>query len=270
MHSKFIITNDKGGVGKSTLAQFVILHLSRQVRPIRAVEYDRQPKLRRFFGDGVVSHSIGPEWEKQFADGASLATFWDPLVKWFQVERPLVVDFGAQVWDYFRAWGEAAMLGEIVDSRRVCLLIPVTADVEAVAAAQRVVESSVAILPHARRVVLFCDKDGEVEMLKGLPEYEAFRATLARHGVEVRRIPVLAREGYPMLAGRGWRFDKIYTAKPIDVVRATGASLMVGGRTITAVRGWVDAMTGALADVLAQPGVEVAAAGSPAVVANAS
>lgn len=266
MHSKFIITNDKGGVGKSTLAQFVILHLSRQVQPIRAVEYDRQPKLRRFFGDGVVSHSIGPEWDKQFADSASLATFWDPLVKWFQVERPLVVDFGAQVWDYFRAWGEAAMLGEIVDSRRVCLLIPVTADAEAVVAAQRIVETSVAILPHARRVVLFCDKDGDVEMLKGLPEYEALRATLARHGVEVRRIPVLAREGYPMLAGRGWRFDKICAAKPIDVVRATGASLMVGGRTITAVRGWVDAMTEALADVLAQPG----AAGSSAVAANAS
>jgi len=147
----------------------------------------------------------------------------------------------------------------------VCLLIPVTADAEAVSAARRIIETSAAILPHARRVVLFCDKDGEVEMLKGLPEYDAFRAALARYGAEVRRIPVLAREGYPMLAGRGWRFDKIYTAKPIDVVRATGASLMVGGRTITAVRGWVDAMTDALKDVLVVPGAQPAAGFSPAV-----
>lgn len=253
MHTKYIVANDKGGVGKSTIAQFCILHLMQAHGSVRIAEYDRQPKLRRFFGESVITHSIGPEWERQFSDPTSLTTFWDPMVKWIQVERPLVVDFGAQVWDYFRAWADGVMLSEIIDCTRVTILVPVTADAEAVVGASKIVASAPAVLPGARIVLLFCDKDGEVGLLKGMPEFRQLNSVIEAGRVEMRVVPVMLREGYPLVASRGWRFDQIYRAKPADLVAAAGASLMVASRTIKAVRTWVDAMTGALSDVLGPP-----------------
>lgn len=250
MQTKFIVANDKGGVGKSTLAQFCILHLKHKRQSVRIVEYDRQPKLRRFFGESVITQSIAPEWEMQYADGGALATFWDPAVKWFRVERPLVMDFGAQVWDYFHAWSKSVMLPDMIDSSRITVLIPVTADAEAVVGALRVVHSAPSILPNARLVVLFSNKDGDVELMKGLAEFGQLKAAIAADKAECRTMPVLAREGYPLLASRGWCFDQIYKAKPIELVNATGASLMVASRTITSVRTWVDGMTQALGEVL--------------------
>ncbi len=250
MHANYIIANDKGGVGKSTIAQYCILHLMRTVGEVRPVEYDRQPKLQRFFGDGIITQSIGPEWERQFNDPASLATFWDPMVKWFQVKRPLVADFGAQVWSYFHAWADSVMLPEIIDSSRVTVLIPVTADAEAVVGALRVVRSAPAVLPKARLVLLLCDKDGEVTLLQGMPEFRELREAVDAGRVEMRIIPVLSREGYPLLASKGLRFDQISKAKPVEIVHATGATLTVASRTIKAVRTWMDAMEVALSDVL--------------------
>ncbi|WP_448188526.1 division plane positioning ATPase MipZ [Azospirillum sp. sgz301742] len=254
MRTKFIVANDKGGVGKSTLAQFCILYLQHKGTPARVVEYDRQPKLQRFFGAEVLTQSIAPDWGAQYANAGALATFWDPVVKWFRVERPLIMDFGAQVWDYFHAWARAVSLPDLVDSARVTVLIPVTADAEAVVGALRVVRSAPEILPKARLIVLFCDKDGDVALMQGLSEFKELQAAIAAGTVEHRDVPVLAREGYPAAANRGWRFDQIYQATPGAFVNATGASLMVAARTIKAVRTWVDGMTQALGDVLAKRG----------------
>lgn len=259
MQAKYIIANDKGGVGKSTIAQFCILHLMQFGGAVRIAEYDRQPKLRRFFGNGVITHSIGPEWERQFTDPMSLTTFWDPLVKWIQVERPLVADFGAQVWDYFRAWADNVMLSEIVNTARVTVLIPVTADAEAVVGASKIVTSAPSTLPGARLVLLFCDKDGDVTLLKGMPEFQELQRAIEAGHAEVRTVPVMSREGYPLVASRGWRFDQIYRAKPVELVNAAGTSLMVASRTIKAVRSWVDAMTKAMSDVLVTSQSQMAA-----------
>ena len=262
MASKFIIANDKGGVGKSMLAQFCILHVARTVRPLRAIEVDRQPKLRRFFGEAVLTYPIGPDWQTQFVDGASVAAFWDPIVKLLQVERPLVADFGAQVWDYFAAWADSVMLGELVDTSRIRILIPVTADAEAVSGALKIVHTSRSILParDASLVVLWSDKDGDPAMLEGLPEIVELRREITDRGIIERRLPLLSREGYPMLASRGWHFDRIRKAKPAEVVREAGGTAMLAARTIKSVRDWFDAMSQELDGVLnvtsAVPGIQ--------------
>lgn len=264
MNANHIIANDKGGVGKSTIAQYCILHLMRVEGKVRPVEYDRQPKLRRFFGDGVITNSIGPDWERQLNDPASLASFWDPLVEWIQGTQPLVADFGAQVWGHFHAWADSVMLPEIIDGSRVTILIPVTADAEAIVGALHIVRSAPAILPNARLVLLFCDKDGDVALLRGLPEYRDLCKAVEVGNVERRTIPILSREGYPLLASYGMRFDQISKAKPMEIRRATGATLTVASRTIKAVRTWMDAMEVALSDVLGSPqGTKAAALPGP-------
>ncbi len=50
MSLKLFVANDKGGVGKSAVAQLAVLFVEISYgHPAVVAEYDRQPKLRRFF-----------------------------------------------------------------------------------------------------------------------------------------------------------------------------------------------------------------------------
>lgn len=51
---KILVANDKGRVGKSTLAQYFIVRMRRALGDVRIVEWDFQPKLHRFFGRDAV------------------------------------------------------------------------------------------------------------------------------------------------------------------------------------------------------------------------
>lgn len=250
---KIIITCDKGGVGKSTVAQFCIAaHLNAGVA-VRIVEYDRQHKLLRLFGEkNVISNSIGGEY-RSVGDDTSFRTdaeFWDPFVKWLKVEKPLIADFGAQVWQNFVGWAEDAMLSTMSFRTDIVVLVPVTADVEAVVAALNVVQTCPRILPTAQIKLLLIPKDGDIGLLKGIAPYEQLMAEVKQRNLSVIALPRLALEGYPALAGRGIRFDEIYQATPVDLVHRAGLSQVAAARTIKAVRLWVDQMTVALKPVL--------------------
>ncbi|WP_029008369.1 hypothetical protein [Azospirillum halopraeferens] len=251
MTVRLIIANDKGGVGKSTLAQMCVLYAGKTFGEVRAVEYDRQPKLGRFFDKGVVqSFSIAPDWETQIATPGRLAEFWDPMIKWMSVRRPLVADFGAQVWGYFAAWAQASSLGELVDTASVVVLVPVTADREALIAARRIVETASEVMPRARVVLLSCDKDGEVGPLRRHPAFVDLVALAGQRGVPMLTMPVLAAEGYPVLAAYGMRFDTICNARPKDLLASAGLAPATAVRTIKAVRAWAETMDALLGSVL--------------------
>ena len=251
MTVKLIIANDKGGVGKSTLAQMCVLHVAKTFREVRAVEYDRQPKLGRFFDKGVVqTFSIAPDWETQIANPTRLAEYWDPMIKWMSVKRPLVADFGAQVWEYFAGWAQDSSLADLVDTSRIVVLVPVTADLEAISAARRIVAVAPDLMPKARVVLLACDKDGEVALLQRHPAYAELRTLAEQRGVPFLRMPVLKAEGYPVLAAFAMRFDAIVRATPKEVLAKTGMPPATAVRTIKAVRKWVAEMDSLLEGIL--------------------
>ncbi|MGQ9368522.1 hypothetical protein [Azospirillum sp. ST 5-10] len=251
MTVKIIVANDKGGVGKSTLAQMCVIHVGKAFGEVRAVEYDRQPKLGRFFDKGFVqTFSIAPDWQAQLAQPKRLAEFWDPMVKWLTVKRPLVADFGAQVWDYFASWADDSSLGELVDTAPVVVLVPFTADIEAIAAARRVVETAPRLMPAARVVLLPCDKDGELALLGRHPALVDLRAQAAQRNVPTVALPALVAEGYPVLAAFALRFDAICAATPKELLARTGLPPATGVRTIKAVRAWVAEMDALLAGIV--------------------
>lgn len=261
MTVKFIVANDKGGVGKSTVAQFAAVEARRRHDAVHVIEYDGQHRLKRFFAaDEVTSIPVTPDWQTRMADAAQQAEIWDPLIDWLDDTRPTVIDFGAQVWDAFSTWAGATMLSDIVDTSGITVLVPFTADLEAVAGAQRVAESLPRILPDARLVVLACDKDGDTAMLKKSPHFTALAQAVADAGGSLRSFPVMVREGYPMLAAQGFRFDRIVESQPRALAHASGLPLALAARTVSAIRTWIEAARETLDDAFIENPVAIAAA----------
>jgi len=256
MTVKIIVANDKGGVGKTTLAQFCAVEIKRRTGDVRVVEYDGRHRLKRFFAADEVVSVLPPN------DGTSGA--WDPLIDILDDARPTVLDLGAGMWEAFLAWAESTMLTDFVDSSRLIVLTPLTADMEAVAGARAVVEGSLRVLPGARPIMLACDKDGDVETLASSPCLIALKRSLETVDGEFRSFPVMAREGYPPLAARGVRFDHIISAAPRELAAAAGMPLPLTARTIAAVRNWMDAARGVLDDVLTPVPEPVSAAATAA------
>ncbi len=257
---KLLIANDKGGVGKSLLAQFCILALQGMKQAPRLVEYDRQPKLCRWFGsDHVATFAAGPA----AMDDANSQAFWDPMAEWLGDAKPLVVDFGAQAWGGFQDWAEASDLAALHRGGVVRILVPVTADLEAIRAATSVVLGAKRILPDAKVLLLPLDKDGAVAMLEGVEAYDALTRAMVETGARRLHYPMLRAEALPALDARGWRIDRIVA---VQDVAAFGVPLPKPAlqRTITALRAWMAEMyRQLLPDLLAalgtRPGLPAAA-----------
>jgi hypothetical protein len=259
---KLLIANDKGGVGKSLLAQFCILALQGMKQTPRMVEYDRQPKLCRWFGaDQVATFPAGPP-AHAFDDSRA---FWDPMVEWLGDAQPLVVDFGAQAWGGFLDWATACDLPSLHRGGRVRILVPVTADLESISAATAVLLGAKRVLPDAQALLLPLDKDGAVAMLDGVEAYEELNRAVLATGARRLRYPMLRAEAMPALDARGWRIDKIVAVQDIAAFDLPLPKPALQ-RTVTALRAWMTEMYGQLLpEFLAALNLQPAAAATPAV-----
>lgn len=248
-----ILANDKGGVGKSLVAHFCVSAFDAAGEDVRVVEFDRQPKLMGAFGsDRVISQSLGPQMHAQMADFASVASFWDPMVRWLQVKKPLVADFGAQAWGYFSEWAEASQLDSLFNGRGTAVLVPVTADLEAIKSARRVLDGCGRHMPKAKVVLLISDKDGAVRSLEGLPEFDELIARFRELGMPARVLPVLRAEAWPALAARGWTLSRAAQATPGQVA-SKSIPPAAASRSIAAIQSWLKAMHKVLHDVVPAP-----------------
>lgn len=235
---KILIANDKGGVGKSLLAQFCVVALRGMNRDPRLVEYDRQPKLCRWFGvEEVKTFSAGPG----VISDQDARTFWDPMVDWLNDNRAMVVDFGAQAWGGFLEWADASQLATLHRSRAVRLLVPVTADLEAISAATAALTGAKRVLPEAQVLLLKLDKDGAVDFLTGVGAYDTLLRTAEATGARHLVYPLLRAEALPALDARGWRLDTIVAMQD---VAGFGVSVPKPAlqRTVVAVRAWMTEM----------------------------
>lgn len=239
---KILIANDKGGVGKSTIAQYFIVRMRRALGPIRIVEWDFQPKLHRFFGPTAVQ-TFGLQVPTTSDEhlGEVLEHF-DPVVKWLQVARPCVVDFGAQGWHQFSFWGEQSGLAELIQPDRLTILSPLTADVESLDGVSYVIESAQRVLPGARLVVPVVLKDGDVQCFSGLPAYERLLDLANAGAIRLARVPRLPSEGYAALASRGLTFDEIESSNAKALVGRAPLNPMAAARALKGVQDWLRAM----------------------------
>jgi hypothetical protein len=237
---KILIANDKGGVGKSTLAQFCVIAARGAGLAPRIVEYDRQPRLGRLFPEAPVqSRGLGPSPSQAGARPDEALRFWDPMADWMRDPTATVVDFGAQAWAGFTDWAGASRFPQLWRGDGACVLVPVTADLEAIRAALRVVEDAATLLPDARLLVLTLDKDGAVDLLQDLPDFRRLvRLAGQCAGGAVRPLSVIRAEAWPLLTAHGIRLDQAVAGRA-DVLAGLGLSDVVRARTVAALRAWM-------------------------------
>jgi hypothetical protein len=235
-------------VGKSLIAQFCVIAARGAGQDPRIVEYDRQPKQRRWFPGETESFPLTPDLGSLLATPEKLAGFWDPMIEWLCEDRGLVVDFGAQAWELFEQWAVLSGLSSFHDGSGVLVITPVTADIEAVEGAARVLEALPRLMPKARVLLLTLDKDGPVDSLVGLPEYDQLVAAARTSGtVTLRALPVLRAEGWSALAARGLRLDQIVAPGGVsssrDWMRAAYGVFLPhlhhGDRRLSRLLGWM-------------------------------
>lgn len=250
---KILVANDKGGVGKSTLAQYFIVRLRQALGPVRIVEWDFQPKLHRFFGrDAVQTFGLQIPTTSDEHLGEVLEHF-DPVVKWLQVVRPCVVDFGAQGWHQFAFWAEMSGLAGLVEPSRLTIVSPLTADVESLDGVSFVLDSAERVLPGARLVVPVVLKDGDVSCFAGLPAYERLLDRANAGAVRLARVPRLPSEGYAAFASRGLTFDAIAGASAKALVARAPLNPMAAARALKGVQDWLAAVDQELGFMLPAP-----------------
>jgi hypothetical protein len=252
---KIFIANDKGGVGKSTLAQYFVYRFIVNRIEFEVVDYDHQPKLARLFGPKLVSaNPVGPALSSFLNDAESAEQFWDPLIRKLRVERSLLVDFGAQAFSFFSDWAALTDLKSLHKGEGVVVVVPVTADLEAIIGAQRIVDRAPEILNNVRVVLAMSDKDGAIKALKGIPEFDALLSCIDNVSVCAVRVPNLKSAGYSVAAARGLSLPRLATLDTSGLVSATGLTSALANRTLKDVRTWLDTMTQNLEPVLASGG----------------
>lgn len=246
---KILVANDKGGVGKSTIAQYFIVRMMRALGQVRIVEWDFQPKLHRFFGrEAVQTFGLQVPTTSDEHLGEVLEHF-DPVVKWLQVTRPCVVDFGAQGWHQFSFWAEMSGLRDLIRPSALTILSPLTADIESLDGVSYVIRTAQKLLPGARLVVPVVLKDGDVNCFNGLPAYEQLLAQAQDGMIQLARVPRLPPEGYAALASRGLTFDVIESLDAKALMARTPLNPMAAARALKGVHDWLrvmDAEFGAL------------------------
>ena len=241
---KCLIANDKGGVGKSTIAQFVVSKFKEENLDFRALDFDEQPKLGRMFGPSIVTSSpVGPSMAAIMDNPMKAEAFWDPLVRFLRVDRPLLVDFGAHAFDRFAEWGRISSLKEMHKGPIVTLVVPVTADLDALNGARRAIKGFSDLFTNYRLVIALSDKDGPMESMTGVPEFDTLFAQGNSPDILRVRVPVLRAGGYPALNARGMSIADVGASNFRDIAAKAGMSPPLAARTISGCQAWMSEMS---------------------------
>lgn len=231
---KVMIANDKGGVGKSLIAQFCVLALEANGNCPDIVEYDNQPKLRSLFGPNrVKTHKLGSA-----ATISEEEAVWDPLLDNLISDTALVADFGAQAWTGFTDWAKNISLAQQSDGKDVFIVVPVTADREALNGAIKVLKTARQTLPKAQVHIVKVDKDGDVDDLKTLPEFKLLFAMAETCNAKVSTLPTLRAKGLPTLFAMDYSLDRIVNTPPTELPLGD-LPLATRLRLVTAVKTWL-------------------------------
>lgn len=116
-HRKFctLIGSDKGGVGKSLVAQIMVIAHDQAGMPLKVVEIDHQRKLTSIFGDRV-DLAMDATVDVSHADKANrlVETFFDRAYDLWAAGDSLT-DLGANVTTSLLSWFEHCDVGTIAD-----------------------------------------------------------------------------------------------------------------------------------------------------------
>lgn len=224
-----IITQDKGGDGKSLLGHA----LSERARiagvPLGVVEVDTQGQSLSILGPHVVSIATDAKMARRDPSVAlrALTPLYDTLETMAKTSGLTVVEFGANEASRGALWAGMVDLQEDLSTLgvEVFVITPFTAQAESMRRGAKSASSFLEVLPHARLVLIENQRDGAVSDLHPASDAaEAYRTSimpLAKKAITLR-MPMIEAGSWRPFEARGARLVDAVTMPIDEIMKVTG------------------------------------------------
>lgn len=224
-----IITQDKGGDGKSLVGHA----LSERARiagiPTGIVEVDTQGKSLSILGSQVVSIATDAKLARRDPSAAlrALTPLYDVLEMMAMAGGLGVVEFGANEAARGALWAGMVDLQEDLSALGVAVFVitPFTAQAESMRRGAKSASSFLEVLPNARLVLIENQRDGAASDLHPASDAaEAYRTSimpLAKNAITLR-MPMIEAGSWRPFEARGARLVDAVTMPIDEIMRVTG------------------------------------------------
>jgi len=223
-----IVANEKGGVGKSTLALAITDKLVIAGYSPVVVQIDRQKRLSAALGQDVITIASDPKAAR--TDPAKELARFSPVLD--AVERaeagaPIIIDIGAGEVGRFSEWAALVDLGEELGEFGFypVVFVPFTAEAEAIRQAHWSVERLTTAIPGAEIILAENQRDGRITDLH--PASAAWQEWTGKLKPTIDKNALIVVGAIP---GGSWRHFEAAGSRFIDVVDIdTPAAMQLSG-----------------------------------------
>lgn len=223
-----VVANEKGGVGKSTLALAITDKLAIAGHSPVVIQIDRQQRLSAALGQGVITIASDPKAAR--ADpGKELARFSPVLdaVEQAAASASIVIDIGAGEVGRFAEWAALVDLDEELGDFgfHLIVFVPFTAEAEAMRQAHWTIERLTTAIPRAEIILAENQRDGRIADLH--PASTAWQEWTDKLKLAAERNALIIMGAIP---GGSWRYFEAAGSRFIDVVDLeTPAAMQLSG-----------------------------------------
>ena len=253
---RFMVLNDKGGIGKSLLIQGLSLELAAAGIDHRVIEAETDPRLRRVLGESrVIYHSLSEESFHAIRRNPDLAAeYWDNVVEDF-MSGVRLLDMGANAsklfWNWFDSGVGSLVLGK---GEKLAALVVTTAEHESLHLASQAVARVAPRIAGGAGVP--GDEHPSRDAAGGSPVMDNLCRAAGERAAEVVRItvPRCVAPAWPTMMNTGKPLSEIAVMKPHDLV-PYGFKLGAAARSIHDVVEWLDEFRPEMRRILAAGGI---------------
>ncbi len=240
------IGGEKGGVGKSVIAEALSILLEDAGTAHTIAECEGDARLGKRLGERVIHHPLHADDAQRLAEDPDLLNaYWDRICA--QVQRgPTVVDLAANALKLALPWAATrSARAALAEGVGMDVAVVTTADSGALSTSLDAMRRVAAVLPKARRWLIVNPMHGAIAL-----DHPGIARLLAEaKGARPIVMPVCRSPDWGVLKNLG-RFDAT-AALPEEALERHGIPALRAGRSLDSMQDWVLAACDALRPLIA-------------------
>ncbi|SDE30164.1 hypothetical protein [Belnapia rosea] len=238
---RYVVLNDKGGIGKSFVVQGLSLEMAAVGKEHVVVEAETSPRLQNILGaDRVKYHELSEDSLSAIRKNPDLlGEYWDNVIEDF-MGGPAVMDLSANATKLLWQWCDGGV-GKLVfgDGAGIGALVVVTADPEALRLAAEAMTRAATEWPAARLFLVVNPHHGD--LAPNSPALDLICSQAGERAGEVVRVflPRNVAKAWPVMVGSGKPLHELALLKP-QALMGHGYKLGEAARSVADVIEWLE------------------------------